>query len=134
MCLGKGFSGTVEYDPFYGDPRITVFDPLTEKFNQLHSMAHGRWYATAITLSDGRILAFSGLNETGQTNSAVEMYTVASGWSSPYAAPFVPPPLPLAASPAEWECLRFGKFKPSEYLQPVEPYLDTKMSRELTAA
>jgi hypothetical protein len=86
--------GTVQYDPFYGDPRITVFDPLTEKFNQLHSMAHGRWYATAITLSDGRVLAFSGLNETGQTNSAVEMYTVASGWSSPYAAPFVPPLYP----------------------------------------
>ena len=82
--------GTVEYDPFYGEPRITVFDPLTQKFNQLHSMAHGRWYATAITLGDGRILAFSGLNETGQTNSTVEMYTVASGWSSPYAAPFVP--------------------------------------------
>jgi hypothetical protein len=50
--------GTVQYDPFYGDARITVFDPLTEKFNQLQSMAHGRWYATAITLSDGRILAF----------------------------------------------------------------------------
>jgi hypothetical protein len=86
--------GTVQYDPFYGDARITVFDPLTEKFNQLQSMAHGRWYATAITLSDGRILAFSGLDETGKTNATVEMYTVASGWSSPYAAPFVPPLYP----------------------------------------
>jgi hypothetical protein len=38
-CMVVG--GTVEYDPFYGDPRITVFDPLTNKFNQLHSMAHG---------------------------------------------------------------------------------------------
>ena len=86
--------GTVQYDPFYGDARITVFDPLTEKFNQLQSMAHGRWYATAITLSDGRILAFSGLDETGKTNATVEMYTVASGWSPPYAAPFVPPLYP----------------------------------------
>jgi hypothetical protein len=30
--------GTVEYDPFYGDPWMTVFDPPTAKFNQLHSM------------------------------------------------------------------------------------------------
>src|SRR6266481_8388946 len=40
-CMVVG--GTVEYDPFYGDPRTTVFDPLTNHFNQLHSMAHGRW-------------------------------------------------------------------------------------------
>jgi hypothetical protein len=55
----------VQYDPFYGDPRITVFDPPTNQFNQLHSMAHGRWYATAITLGDGRVLAFSRYDETG---------------------------------------------------------------------
>jgi Domain of unknown function (DUF1929)/Glyoxal oxidase N-terminus/PKD domain len=82
--------GTVEYDPFYGDPRTTVFDPLTQKFNQVHSMAHGRWYATAITLSDGRVLAFSGSDETGQPNKTLEMYTVASGWST-FSSTFVPP-------------------------------------------
>jgi hypothetical protein len=54
-CMVVG--GTVQYDPFYGDPRMTVYDPLfgpTGRFYQLHSMAHGRWYATAITLNDGR--------------------------------------------------------------------------------
>jgi hypothetical protein len=91
-CMVVG--GTVQYDPFYGDPRITVFDPLTNKFNQLHSMAHGRWYATAITLGDGRVLAFSGLNEEGITNQTVEMYTVAVGWSSPCDAAWKPPNYP----------------------------------------
>jgi hypothetical protein len=97
-CMVVG--GTAEYDPFYGEPRLTVFDPLTNKFNQLHSMAHGRWYATAITLGDGRILTFSGLNETGATNQTVEVYKVApdtvgpAGWSPPYDAGFSPPLYP----------------------------------------
>ena len=91
-CMVVG--GTVQYDPFYGDPRITVFDPLTNKFNQLHSMAHGRWYATAITLGDGSVLAFSGLDETGNTNQTVEIYKVASGWSRPYNANWTPPLYP----------------------------------------
>jgi hypothetical protein len=110
--------GTVEYDPFYGDPRITVFDPLTQKFDQLHSMAHGRWYATAITLGDGRILAFSGFDETGQTNSTVEMYTVASGWSSPYAAPFVPPLYPWLHLLPNGNVFYSGSSSPSNIFNP----------------
>ena len=42
-------------------------------------MAHGRWYPTATTLGDGRVMTFSGSNETGGTNKAVEIYTVGSG-------------------------------------------------------
>jgi hypothetical protein len=90
-CMVVG--GTVQYDSFYGEPRMTVFDPLkgtAGQFCQLHSMAHGRWYATAITLSDGRVLAFSGLDESGNTNSTTEIYKVASGWTSPVQAPFTP--------------------------------------------
>jgi hypothetical protein len=87
-CLVIG--GTSQYDPFYGEPRTTVFDPLTEKFSQMQYMAHGRWYATGIVLPDGRIMAFSGYNETGVVNNTVEFYTVGSGWSSPFTAPFSP--------------------------------------------
>src|SRR5258707_1270940 len=87
-CLVIG--GTSQYDPFYGDPRTTVFDPLTEKFSQMQYMAHGRWYATGIVLADGRIMAFSGLNETGVIDNQVELYTVGSGWSSPFPAAFKP--------------------------------------------
>lgn len=97
-CMVVG--GTVQYDPFYGNRRTTVFDPVTNQFNQLHSMAHGRWYATAITLGDGRVLAFSGLDETGATNQTVEIYKVATdalgpaGWSPPYNAGWTPPLYP----------------------------------------
>jgi len=87
-CLVIG--GTLQYDPFHGDPRTTVFDPLTEKFSQMQYMAHGRWYATGIVLPDGRIMAFSGYNETGGIDNQVEFYTVGSGWSSPLTAPFSP--------------------------------------------
>ena len=91
-CLTVG--GTEEYDPFYGDPRITVFDPLTNQFNQLHSMGHGRWYATAITLGDGRVMTWSGTDETGNTNQTVEIYQVGVGWSPPSNPGFSPPLYP----------------------------------------
>jgi len=45
--------------PPYGDYRATVFDPATEKFTQVESMAHGRWYGSLIELSDGGLMAFS---------------------------------------------------------------------------
>lgn len=71
--------GTIQYDPFYGQPQVAIFDPTTNSFSNTNSMAHGRWYPTLLTLSDGRIMAFSGLNETGGTNTAVEYYTIGSG-------------------------------------------------------
>ena len=85
--------GTVKYDPFYGDPRTTVFDPVTIQFNQLQSIAHGRWYATAITLGDGRVMTWSGLDENGNTNQTVEIYQVAVG-RSPSNPGFTPPLYP----------------------------------------
>ena len=57
-------------------------------------MAHGRWYPTVTTLGDGRMMVFSGLNETGGTNTAVEIYTVGAGWSPQYLAPWTPPLYP----------------------------------------
>ncbi len=83
-------SGTIQYDPFHGQPKVAVFDPATNLFTDIQSMAHGRWYPTVLTLGDGRIMAFSGLNETGGTNTAVEFYTVGTGWSQQYTAPWTP--------------------------------------------
>jgi hypothetical protein len=83
-------SGTIQYDPFYGQPNVAVFDPATNLFSNVQSMAHGRWYPTALTLGDGRVMAFSGLNETGGTNTAVEFYTAGSGWSQQYPASWTP--------------------------------------------
>ncbi len=82
--------GTIKYDPFYGQSNVAVFDPATNLFTNVQNMAHGRWYPTVLTLGDGRVMAFSGLNETGATNTAVEFYTVGSGWSTQYIAPWTP--------------------------------------------
>ena len=87
-------SGTLQYDPFEGDPRTAAYDPSTGNFVQLQSMAHGRWYPTATTLSDGSIMVFSGLDENSNTNTTVEIYKVGSGWSQPYGASWTPPLYP----------------------------------------
>ena len=87
-------SGTLQYDPFFGEPRNAVFDPTTGLVTQIRSMAHGRWYPTVTTLGDGRVMTFSGLLETGGTNPSVEILTVGSGWSQEYPAGWTPPLYP----------------------------------------
>ena len=86
--------GTLQYDPFYGSPRTSTYDAGTRSFVDLENMAHGRWYPTATTNGDGSIMVFSGLDDTGRTNTAVELYKVGSGWSRPYGAPWTPPLYP----------------------------------------
>lgn len=86
--------GTEQYDPFHGETRSSIFDPLTEKFNTVEKMAHGRWYATTTNLGDGRMMAFSGLDENGLTNKTVEIYQIGTGWSPEYLAPWTPPLYP----------------------------------------
>jgi Galactose oxidase-like, Early set domain/PKD domain len=86
--------GNLKYDPFWGEPRNATYDPLTGLFTNLENMAHGRWYPTATVLGDGRVLSFSGLNETSATNKAVEIYTVGTGWSQEYVASWTPPLYP----------------------------------------
>src|SRR3989441_4759452 len=93
---GRAFinGGTLQYDPFHGQPRSSVYDLTTGSFTDVQNMAHGRWYPTVTTLGDGRVMTFSGLTETGGTNTAVEIYTVGSGWSQEYAAGWTPPLYP----------------------------------------
>jgi hypothetical protein len=86
--------GTLQYDPFFGQPKSSVFDPATNTFTDVQNMAHGRWYPTATTLGDGRVMTFSGANETGGGNKAVEIYTVGSGWSAEFVANWTPPLYP----------------------------------------
>lgn len=86
--------GNLQYDPFFGLPNVSAYDPVTNQFVDLQPMAHGRWYPTPTVLGDGSVMIFSGLSETGTTNQAVEIYKVASGWSQEYIAPWVPPLYP----------------------------------------
>lgn len=99
--------GSSELAPPYGDSRATVFDPATAKFTQVESMAHGRWYASVLELSDGGLMAFSGITEEnysapapagdtgrGPHNKDVEIYGIGTGWSPEYEAPWTPPLYP----------------------------------------
>ena len=86
--------GNLKYDPFWGQPKNAVFDPVTGLFTDVQNMAKGRWYPTVTTLGDGRVMTFSGLDETSSTNTTVEIYTVGSGWSPAYNAGWTPPLYP----------------------------------------
>jgi Domain of unknown function (DUF1929) len=86
--------GTLKYYPFYGLKKTSLYDPSTNSFTDVQNTAHGRWYPTLTVLGDGRVMSFSGFDETGSTNSTVEIYTVGAGWSTEYTAPFTPPLYP----------------------------------------
>ena len=45
---------------FVGIPDANIFNPTTNSWTQVRSMAYGRWYPTAITLPDGRVLVVAG--------------------------------------------------------------------------
>jgi len=77
------FGGNLQYDPFHGWKRTSIYNPVTNKFTDMEDMAHGRWYPTGVELGDGRIMTFSGLDETGQTNAQIEIYKVGVGWAPP---------------------------------------------------
>jgi len=84
--------GTLQYDPFFGLSKSSIFDPVTNTFTDVpKDMAHGRWYPTLTTLGDGRLMTFAGVDENGNTNTTVEIYSVASGWTSPTNSGWTPP-------------------------------------------
>jgi hypothetical protein len=116
-CLIVG--GTTKYDPFYGDQRVALFDPSTERPLLVQNMKHGRWYATCITLNDGRAMVFSGLSETGVTNKAVELYTYGVGWSPEFIAPFTPPLYPWLHLLPSGEVFYSGHSSPSRFFNPA---------------
>ena len=66
--------GTLQYDPFHGEPRTAAFSPLTEKFVDLASMGGGRWYPTGTVLGDGSVLVYSGLGTDGNMNRTVQIW------------------------------------------------------------
>ena len=87
--------GTLQYNPsFLGVALTSAYDPGTGNFYNLQSMAHGRWYPSSTVLGNGQVMTFSGLTETGETDTAVEIYTVGSGWSTQYTASWTPPLYP----------------------------------------
>lgn len=66
--------GTLQYDPFHGEPKTAAFNPLTEKFVDMPSMGGGRWYPTGTVLGDGSVLVYSGLGTDGNMNQTVQIW------------------------------------------------------------
>jgi PKD repeat protein len=110
--------GNLQYDPFFGEPRNAAYDPATGLFTNLPNMAHGRWYPTVTTLGDGRILTFSGLLETGGTNSTVEIYTDGVGWSPEYPAGWTPPLYPRMHLSTDGRVFYAGSGRGSRFFDP----------------
>ncbi len=88
FCCGHTFladgrvlvaGGTIKYDVaivnnamqpapdggFRGTRDTLIFDPDDEKWTPVQAMTRGRWYPTIITLSDGTVIAASGLDQNG---------------------------------------------------------------------
>src|SRR6201997_2780399 len=88
--------GTSDYS-FTGENRASIFNPATSQYVQSQNMVDGRWYATATALADGRIMAMSGLTQTGGTSQTIEIYDLqraGAGWNPPTSVPFTPPLYP----------------------------------------
>ena len=98
--------------------------PQTHAFTNVQNMAHGRWYPTVTTLGDGRVMTFSGLLETGGTNSAVEIYTVGSGWSPEFPAGWTPPLYPRMHLSTDGRVFYAGSGRGSRFFNPANEYVD----------
>jgi hypothetical protein len=111
--------GNLQYDPFRGHLKNAVYDPATNTFTDVQTMAHGRWYPTPTVLGDGSVMTFSGLNEsTGATNTAVEIYTVGSGWSQEYPAGWTPPLYPRMHLISDGRVFYSGSGRGSRFFDP----------------
>ena len=85
--------GTLMYDTnpnncnglWHGLDAAYEVNSSSESLDKVSSMAHGRWYPTLVTLSDGRVFTASGLDEYGVYNTLIEIYDPDSkSWSISY--------------------------------------------------
>jgi Domain of unknown function (DUF1929)/Glyoxal oxidase N-terminus len=66
--------GTLKYDPFLGETKTAIFDPVSETFVGSPDMGvnQGRWYPSGIVLGNGSVLVYSGFKNTlGTTGNSV---------------------------------------------------------------
>jgi galactose oxidase-like protein len=73
--------GTLQYDPFFGEPRTATFDPTTETFSDAAQMNGGRWYPTGTVLGNGSVLVVSGFTNTSSTVNTNVQILVAGTWT-----------------------------------------------------
>src|SRR4030095_11301707 len=91
--------GTSDYS-FTGGNRAAIFNPATSQYVHSQNMVDVRWDATTTELADGRIMAMSGLTQSGGTSRTIEIYDLqraGTGWNPPTSVPFTPPLYPKLA-------------------------------------
>jgi hypothetical protein len=71
---GQGGPMTYDKQDYRGDDKAYQFDPIKEEYVQVGNMNESRWYASLPVLQDGRVLAVSGLDNTGQITDTSEYY------------------------------------------------------------
>ncbi|MFV1985970.1 MAG: galactose oxidase-like domain-containing protein [Gemmatimonadota bacterium] len=73
LLAAGGHMGQDAQDNFLGSSAAEIFDPWQETWTRLPDMEGGeRWYPTAVTLADGRVLVASGTH-AGVLNDAIEL-------------------------------------------------------------
>jgi hypothetical protein len=67
-----------------GVPYVQTFDYHTGQLSidQAHTLNYSRWYATTLTLGDGRILLIGGKDQNGHGVGTPEIYTHGVGWET----------------------------------------------------
>lgn len=79
---GQGGPMTRNKQDFRGDNKTYEFDPITESYIKVGDMKESRWYASLPILTNGEILAVSGLDNTGIITETTEWYdTNSKQWS-----------------------------------------------------
>ena len=102
--------GTLKYDPFLGETKTAIFDPLSETFVASPDMGanEGRWYPSGIVLGNGSVLVYSGFKNTlGTTGDSVTNFDVQI-WDGTTCRPPVQPS-PVSNFTLASTCCRPGK-------------------------
>jgi hypothetical protein len=75
---GIGDSITLQRQFFQGTDRAFLFDAVNERYDAVPRMKHKRWYPSLATLSNGDVIAVSGLDGTGDVNDGhTEIFSTA---------------------------------------------------------
>ena len=57
---------TLAKEDFWGDDKSYLFNPATESYERVGNLNLARWYPSLVTLTHGRVLAVSGLDQFGR--------------------------------------------------------------------
>lgn len=71
---GQGGPMTLNKQDFRGDNKAYEFDPIQEKYVEVGEMHESRWYPSLPVLTNGNVLAVSGLDNAGIITETTEYY------------------------------------------------------------